>query len=52
MYTRWKEPPRKRKNRWDIITENKLEVMIRIRDERYRTELLLKGILGNKAIER
>jgi hypothetical protein len=26
-------PPRKSKNRWDIITENKLEAMIRIRDE-------------------
>jgi DNA replicative helicase MCM subunit Mcm2 (Cdc46/Mcm family) len=33
MYTRWKETPRKRKNRWAIITESKLEAMIRIRDE-------------------
>ena len=33
MYTRSKEPHRKRKNRWDIITENKLEAMIRIGGE-------------------
>jgi hypothetical protein len=33
MYNRWKKPPRKRKNRWDVITENKLEAMNRIMDE-------------------
>jgi hypothetical protein len=33
MFTWWKEPPRKGENRWNIITENKLEAMIRINDE-------------------
>jgi hypothetical protein len=33
MYTRWKEIFRKRKNKWNIITDNKLEAIIRIRDD-------------------
>jgi hypothetical protein len=51
MYTRWKEPPSKSKNRWDIITENKLEAMIRIREKGHRIKLLLEGTLENTTIE-
>jgi hypothetical protein len=40
MYTRWKEPTSKRKNKWDIFTYKILETVIQIRDDERKDRVI------------